>query len=432
MANSRTAIHANILHCLANPDTGVPNAIQYIENGTLLIENGFIVACGPRHGIEVPDDTEQHDFGEKLIVPGFVDTHIHYPQVDVIASYGTQLLDWLERYTFPEESRYGDFETAQETASFFLDELLRNGTTTALVFGTVHPESVDAFFTQAAKRRLRMICGKVMMDRNAPDNLLDTPETSFMDSQRLINDWHDKERLGYAVTPRFAPTSSPEQLTMARKLLEANPSVHLHTHMAENADECNWVSELFPDAQDYLAVYEKYGLVRKRSLFAHSIHLSENAWGRLAKADAAVAHCPCSNLFIGSGLFNLRDAQKYDVKLGLGTDVGGGDSFSLLRAANEAYKIQQLQRHTLTPEHAFYLVTLGGAKALDLDSHIGNFEVGKEADFLVIDEHATPVLSRRTRSQTHWRDRLFSLLMLGDDRSIDQTWVMGKRYLPEV
>jgi guanine deaminase len=430
MANSRTAIHANILHCLSNPDKDGAEAIQYIENGTLLIENGHVVACGHAHSVDVPDDTDRYDLSSKLIVPGFVDTHIHYPQVDIVASYGTQLLDWLERYTFPEESRYGDPQIGQATASFFLDELLRNGTTTALVFGSVHPESVDAFFTEAATRRLRMICGKVMMDRNAPENLLDTPESSLTDSQRLIDQWHGKGRLGYAVTPRFAPTSSPEQLAMARRLLDDNPNVHLHTHMAENADECNWVSELFPDAQDYRAVSEKYDLVRKRSVFAHSIHLSENAWGRLAKADAAVAHCPCSNLFIGSGLFNLRDAQKYNVKVGLGTDVGGGDSFSLLRAVNEAYKIQQLQKHTLTPEHAFYLTTLGGAKALDLDSHIGNFEVGKEADFLVIDEQATPILSRRTRSQSHWKDRLFTLLMLGDDRSIEQTWIMGKRYSP--
>ena len=431
MAISRTAIHANFLHCLDNPDSGGAEATHYIENGTLLIENGHVAACGPAQSITVPDDAEVHNLGNKLVVPGFVDTHIHYPQVDIMASYGTQLLDWLERYTFPEESRYGDAEIGQATASFFLDELLSNGTTTALVFGTVHPESVEAFFTEAAARQLRMICGKVMMDRNAPENLLDTPESSLVDSQRLIDQWHGKDRLGYAVTPRFAPTSSPEQLVMAQKLLNDNPGVHLHTHMAENADECHWVGELFPDAQDYLAVYEKYDLVRKRSVFAHSIHLSDNAWSRLAKADAAVSHCPCSNLFIGSGLFNLRDAQKHKVNVGLGSDVGGGDSFSLLRAANEAYKIQQLQRHTLTPEHAFYLTTLGGAKALDLDSHIGNFETGKEADFLVIDEHATPILSRRTQSQTHWKDRLFTLLMLGDDRCIEQTWIMGKRYLPK-
>lgn len=430
MANTRTAIHANFLHCLDNPDSGGAEVIQYIENGTLLIENGYVVAFGKAKSIVVPEDAKVHDFGNKLVVPGFVDTHIHYPQVDIMASYGTQLLDWLERYTFPEESRYGDADIGQATASFFLDELLNNGTTTALVFGTVHPESVEAFFTEAAARQLRMICGKVMMDRNAPENLLDTPFSSLKDSQILIDKWHGKERLGYAVTPRFAPTSSPEQLAMAQQLLNDNPSVHLHTHMAENADECNWVRELFPEAQDYLAVYEKYDLVRKRSVFAHSIHLSDNAWARLAKADAAVSHCPCSNLFIGSGLFNLRGAQKHNVKVGLGSDVGGGDSFSLLRAANEAYKIQQLQKHTLTPEHAFYLTTLGGAKALDIDSHIGNFETGKEADFLVIDENATPILSRRTQSQPHWKDRLFSLLMLGDDRSIEQTWIMGRRFSP--
>lgn len=431
MTSSRTAIHANILHCLFNPDTHGSEAIQYIKNGTLLVDNGHVIACGPKHSINIPDNTYQLDLGNKLIVPGFVDTHVHYPQVDIIASYGTQLLDWLERYTFPEESRYANFDTGQATASFFLDELLKNGTTTALVFGTVHPESVSAFFAQAATRHLRMICGKVMMDRNAPEPLLDTPESSLKDSQQLIDHWHGNARLGYAVTPRFAPTSSPAQLAMAQQLLNDNPGVHLHTHIAENADECNWVSRLFPHSQDYLSVYEKYDLVRKRSVFAHAIHLSDNAWQRLAKADAAVAHCPCSNLFIGSGLFNLRDAQKHNVDVGLGTDIGGGDSFSLLRAANEAYKIQQLQRHTLSPEHAFYLMTLGGAKALDLDSHIGNFDAGKEADFLVIDEHATPLLSRRTRSQTHWRDRLFTLLMLADDRSIEQTWIMGERYNPE-
>lgn len=430
MANTIKAIHASFLHCLANPDVDGQDSVQYIEDGIMLVADGKVIELGAADSIDVPYNATVVDLGKKLVMPGFVDTHIHFPQVDVIASYGTQLLDWLERYTFPEESRYNDYELAEKTAAFFLDELLSNGTTTALVFGTVHPESVDAFFSQAAARNLRMICGKVMMDRNAPSNLTDTPKSSFDDSQRLINDWHGKGRLGYAVTPRFAPTSTPEQLTMAQKLLDENPTVHLHTHMAENGNECDWVSELFPDAQDYLAVYEKYNLVRKRSVFAHSIHLSDNAWKRLAKANAAVSHCPCSNLFIGSGLFDLRAAQKHSVKVGLGTDVGGGDSFSLLRASNEAYKIQQLQNHTLTPEHGFYLATLGGAKALDLDTQIGNFEPGKEADFIVIDEQATPLISRRTAAQTHWRDRLFTLLMLGDDRSIEQTWIMGELYSP--
>jgi len=427
MPSSQTAIQANFLHCLADPSAGDAHAVEYIENGILLITNGLIEVCGPAESIDIPTNAEHIDLNGKLVIPGFIDTHIHYPQVDVIASYGTQLLEWLERYTFPEESRYSDEQLAEQTAKFFLDELLRNGTTTALVFGTVHKESVDAFFKEASARNLRMICGKIMMDRNAPDNLLDTAESSFTDSQNLIDRWHGKDRLGYAVTPRFAPTSTPEQLHMAGKLLDNNPTVHLHTHMAENADECDWVKDLFPDAQDYLAVYEKFKLVRKRSVFAHSIHLSDNAWKRLGKAESAVSHCPCSNLFIGSGLFDLRSAEKHQVKVGLGSDVGGGDSFSILKACNEAYKIQQLQKQSLTPEKAFFMSTLGGAKALDLDANIGNFEAGKEADFLVIDEHSTPLMSRRTSAQTHWKDRLFTLLMLGDDRSIDQTWIMGKR-----
>ena len=428
MSSSITAVHANFLHCLSDPDREGTQAIEYIQNGVLLIDEGHVVACAEAGAVQVPDNAQHIHIEDKLVVPGFVDTHVHYPQTGMIASYGSQLLDWLERYTFPEEMRFSDMEVAAETSRFFLDQLLSNGTTTALVFGTVHPQSVDAFFAEAQQRNLRMICGKVMMDRNAPTELLDTPESSFIDSQALIDRWHGKDRLGYAVTPRFAPTSSPEQLAIASRLLDDNPGVHLHTHLAENADECHWVGSLFPETQDYLAVYERYNLVRKRSVFAHGIHLSDSAWKRLATADAAVAHCPCSNLFIGSGLFDLRAAQKHAVKLGLGTDIGGGDSMSILRNINEAYKIQQLQNHTLTPAHAFYLATLGGARALDLDAAIGNFAVGKEADFLVIDEKATPLLAMRTSNQTDWRDRLFSLLMMGDERCIEQTWIMGKRY----
>ena len=428
MSSSITAVYANFLHCLSDPDRQGTQAIEYIQNGVLLIDEGHVVACAQAGAVQVPDNAQHIYIEDKLVVPGFVDTHVHYPQTGMIASYGSQLLDWLERYTFPEEMRFADPEVAAETSRFFLDQLLSNGTTTALVFGTVHPQSVDAFFAEAQQRNLRMICGKVMMDRHAPTELLDTPESSFIDSQALIDRWHGKDRLGYAVTPRFAPTSSPEQLAIASRLLDDNPDVHLHTHLAENADECHWVGSLFPETQDYLAVYERYNLVRKRSVFAHGIHLSDSAWKRLATADAAVAHCPCSNLFIGSGLFDLRAAQKHAVKLGLGTDIGGGDSMSILRNINEAYKIQQLQNHTLTPAHAFYLATLGGARALDLDAAIGNFAVGKEADFLVIDEKATPLLAMRTSNQTDWRDRLFSLLMMGDERCIEQTWIMGKRY----
>ncbi|NND89863.1 MAG: guanine deaminase [Granulosicoccus sp.] len=426
MDSSSTAIHASVLHCLADPDVCGSEAIQYIPEGTLLIADGHIVDCGTRESVSVPRHAEIMHLEDKLLLPGFIDTHVHYPQVDIIASYGSQLLEWLERYTFPAESRFHDIEHASDTAGFFLDELLRNGTTTALVFGTVHPESVDAFFDAALSRQLRMICGKVMMNRHAPTELLDTAESSRHDSQALIDRWHGRERLGYAVTPRFAPTSTPEQLTLAGALLDDNPGVHLHTHMAENADECDWVHSLFPQAEDYLAVYEQFDLVRRRSVFAHAVHLPGNAWKRLAAAEAAVAHCPCSNLFIGSGLFDLRSAQKHGVKLGLGTDIGGGDSFSLLRVVNEAYKVQQLQRHTLTAEYALYLATLGGARALDLDAHIGNFEPGKEADFIVIDERSTPLMTRRMTNEPDWRNRLFTLFMLGDDRSVQQTWIMGK------
>ncbi|MFK7861103.1 MAG: guanine deaminase [Granulosicoccus sp.] len=421
------AIKASILHCVDDPDRFGPDSVVYLPEALLVIENGRVRECGSVHSIEIPESANVVDLTGKLIVPGFVDTHVHYPQVDVIAAYGSQLLEWLERYTFPAEQLFEDEEHASETARFFLDEMLKNGTTTALVFGTVHAGSVNAFFTEAQARNLRMICGKVMMDRHAPESLLDTAQSSYVESQQLIEKWHGKDRLGYAVTPRFAPTSTPAQLAMAGRLLQENPGVHLHTHMAENTDECDWVASLFPGNEDYLAVYEQFDLVRKRSVFAHCLHLSDSAWKRMAKADASVAHCPCSNLFIGSGLFDLRSAQKHKVRVGLGTDIGGGDSFSLLRSINEAYKIQQLQRHTITPEQAFYLATLGGARALDLDASIGNFAIGKEADFLVVDESATPLMARRTASQEDWRERLFTLMMLGDDRCIEQTWIMGVR-----
>jgi len=366
------------------------------------------------------------DLSGKLLVPGFIDTHVHYPQVDVIASHGTQLLEWLESYTFPVEQQFENAETADSTATFFLDELMRNGTTTALVFGTVHKASVDAFFTEAQKRKLRMICGKVMMDRNAPEPVCDTPETSYEDSKALIRQWHNTDRLGYAVTPRFAPTSSNEQLRLAGKLLDENPGVHLHTHLSENIAECDWVASLFPDQLDYLSVYEHFGLVRKRSVFAHSIHLSHSEWSRMGQAGAAAAHCPTSNLFIGSGLFDLRAAMKAGVPIGLGTDIGGGDSFSLLRTINEAYKIQQLQGFNLNPEQAFYMATLGGATALDLDKHIGNFKPGKEADFVVLDTAATPLLQRRASVAKDWQSTLFALMMLGDDRCIYDTFILGE------
>jgi len=414
------------LHCLSKPDAADDQSTQYLPDGVLIVEDGHIVSLGDANTTTLPDNCHLHDLSGKLLVPGFVDTHVHYPQVEVIASHGTQLLDWLETYTFPAEQQFENKQTAQDTAHFFLDELIRNGTTTALVFATVHKTSVEAFFDAAQTRNLRMICGKVMMDRNAPAALCDTAESSYSESQELINRWHDKDRLGYAVTPRFAPTSSDEQLRMAGKLLSENPGVHLHTHLSENTKECDWVASLFPNQQDYLSVYEHFGLVGKRSVFAHCIHLSHSEWNRLGKAQAAVAHCPTSNLFIGSGLFDMRAANKADVAVGLGTDIGGGDSFSLLRTVNEAYKIQQLQGHTLEPLQAFYMATLGGAVALGLEQQIGNFEAGKEADFVALDASSTELMKKRTSVAKDWQSMLFALMMLGDDRCIFDTFVMGQ------
>ena len=420
------AFRGSFLHCLTNPaDTG-DQSIEFLEDGVLLIEDGHVVSLNHACKTKLPSDCPVQDMRGKLLVPGFVDTHVHYPQVDVIASHGTQLLEWLNTYTFPAEQQFDNAQTAAATARFFLDELISNGTTTALVFATVHKTSVNAFFEEAQARNLRMISGKVMMDRNAPDALCDTPESSYRESRQLIDQWHNKHRLGYAVTPRFAPTSSDEQLRMAGKLLTEFPDVHLHTHLSENSAECDWVASLFPNQQDYLSVYEHFGLVRKRSVFAHAIHLSHTEWQRLGSACASVAHCPTSNLFIGSGLFDMRAASKANVSVGLGTDIGGGDSFSMLRTINEAYKIQQLQGFSLDPLQAFYMATLGGAVALDIDQHIGNFEPGKEADFVALDPDATPLLKRRTSSASHWHSMLFALMMLGDDRCIFDTFVMGK------
>ncbi len=426
MPTALKAYRGQFLHCLADPALHGDEAVEYLEDGILLLEDGHVRSLSPLSKTQIPDGFELIDLSDKLIVPGFIDTHVHYPQVDVIASYGTQLLEWLETYTFPAETRFNDPSVAQDTARFFLDELINNGTTTALVFGTVHKGSVDAFFNEAQLRKLRMICGKVMMDRNAPDGLCDTPESSYADSKALIKQWHNTERLGYAVTPRFAPTSSDAQLQQCGTLLNEYPDVHLHTHLSESPAECDWVATLFPDQMDYLSVYEHHGLVRKRSVFAHSIHLSHDEWKRMANQQAAIAHCPTSNLFIGSGLFDLRSAQKHGVPVGLGTDIGGGDSFSILRTINEAYKIQQLQSNSLSPLQALYMATLGGAVALDLDKHIGNFAKDKEADFVALDVNATSLLKRRSSVAEDWQSTLFALMMLGDDRCIFDTFVMGE------
>lgn len=428
MTPSTTQIHrGQLLHFLDDPSSN-PEAQAYFEDGALVVSEGYVETLGdaadilPRYDSSIPVLHHRN----ALLVPGFIDCHVHYPQYNVIAAYGTQLLDWLNNHTFPEEQKFGDAAYASKIAELFVDELLANGTTTALVFGTVHPQSVDAFFDVALRRNLRMICGKVMMDRNAPSALCDTADSSVSESELLIKRWHEKERLSYAITPRFAPTSSNQQLLGAAELHSRYPSTTIHTHLAENLDECAWVAELFPESRSYVDVYRQHGLLGNRSVFAHAIHLDKADWQAMQETNSAIAHCPTSNLFIGSGLFDLQSAMQHNIRIGFGTDVGGGDSFSLLRTINEAYKIQQLQANDLHPLHSLYMATLGAAKTLNLENKIGNFEIGKEADFNVLDLTATDLVSRRIQECNTLEEKLFVLQILGDERSIRQTWIMGK------
>ena len=437
-SNHLLAVRSAFLHFFDNPAKN-ENAYEYIEDGLLIVENGRIQKLGKYVDLKatVSEDVIT-DYSGKLIVPGFVDTHVHYPQTEMIASYGEELLLWLTNYTFPAERQFGNKKYASKVASFFLDQLLQNGTTTALVFATVHKESVDAFFEEALKRNLRMISGKVMMDQNAPEYLLDTPESSYQDSKELIDKWHKKERLLYAVTPRFAPTSSAAQLQKARQLLQEFSDVYLHTHLSENKSELAWVQALYPHSKNYLDVYKQAQLLRKRSVFAHGIHLCDDEWNTLKQHNCSVAFCPTSNLFLGSGLFRWDKAEKFDIRIGLGTDVGAGTSFNMLQTLNEAYKVVQLQKAyaenpeeiaSLSPLYAFYMATLGGAKALHLDTHIGNFLPGKEADFVVLDMESTPLMKFRTQHCHTLDEKLFVLQMLGDDRSIHQTYILGQPIL---
>ncbi|WP_432698110.1 guanine deaminase [Marinobacterium sp. YM272] len=429
-ASGTTAYRAAILHSLGDPaELGLENSYRYFEDGMLVVENGRITALGDAAEIAktLGSGTSIHHYRDALITPGFIDTHIHYPQTGMIASYGEQLLDWLENYTFPAEQQFADPAHAAEVSEIFVNELLRNGTTTALVFGTVHPQSVDAFFSTAEKRNLRMIAGKVMMDRNAPEALTDTPETGYRDSKALIERWHGKGRLHYAVTPRFAPTSSPEQLATAGQLLREHEGLYLHTHLSENRNEIEWVKELFPEQNGYLDVYDHHNLLGKRSVFAHGVHLCDEECQRLAETDSAIAFCPTSNLFLGSGLFNLPQAEQHKIKVGLGTDVGAGTSFSMLQTLNEAYKVMQLQGTKLHPFKSFYLATLGGARALELDQQVGTLEPGSEADFVVLDYNATPLMSYRMQQAKSLEERLFVLMTLGDDRAVKETFAMGEK-----
>ncbi|MCM2320045.1 MAG: guanine deaminase [Pseudomonas sp.] len=422
------AYRAALLYSLDDPaSVGVAASYRHLEDGLLLVEEGRIRALGPAAELlpGLAPTVEVRHWPDALITPGFVDTHIHYPQTGIVGAGGEQLLDWLTRHTYPTELRFADRDYARQVARFFVGELLRNGTTSALVFPTVHPESVDAFFAVAAELDLRMLCGKVLMDRNAPPALCDTPASGYEQSQALIERWHGRGRLGYAVTPRFAGSCSDEQLHLAGRLLREHPGVHLHTHLAENRREVTWVRSLFPERSSYLDVYAHHGLLGPRSLFAHAIHLGDSDCRQLAASGTAVAFCPTSNLFLGSGLFDLGRAERLGLKVGMGSDIGAGTSFSLLQTLNEAYKVEQLQGRSLDPFKALYLATLGGARALGLDERIGSLAPGHEADFVVLDWNATPLLQFRLQHTTSLAERLAVLLTLGDDRVVQETFVAG-------
>lgn len=401
---------------------------RYLDDGLLFIRAGKIQALLPWHEGEAFIDPQQGytDLRGKLLLPGLIDAHVHYPQTEMIGAFGEQLLEWLTTYTYPTESQFGDAAYAEQIAQFFINQLLSHGTTTALVFCTLHPESVDALFGEALRLNMRLLAGKVMMDRNVPENLSETAEQSYQQTRELIQRWHQRGRLGYAITPRFAATSTPELLTAVQRLRSEFPDTWLHTHLSENLDEVAWIKSLWPEHANYLDVYHHYQLTGERSVFAHGIHLAEEEWQCLHDTGSAIAFCPTSNLFLGSGLFRIPTSWQHQVRIGIGSDVGAGTTFSLLRTLGEAYKVAQLQSYRLRASEAFYHATLGGARALRLEDKIGNFQPGKEADFIVIDCAVTPLQKLRIGNCKDIYEQLFVLMTLGDERNISETWVNGQ------
>ena len=409
---------------------GAAAAMHYESDALIVIDDGHIKAFGSYASLKnsLRHDTPVTSYTDALILPGFIDLHVHYPQTQIIGAYGKQLIDWLNRFTFPAEQQFADIEHARNVSTLFLDECLRVGTTTAMVYGTVHAHSADVFFAEAQRRNLRMIAGKVMMDRNAPAALLDTASSGYDQSKALLEKWHGVGRLGYAITPRFAPTSSPEQLEAAGALWREFPDVHVQTHISENTDEVAWVRELFPDCSSYLDVYDRFGLVGKRAVFGHGIHLEETEWLRLHEANAAVAHCPTSNEFLGSGLFRFDNAKKRSrpVRVGLGTDVGAGTCLSPLRTMGEAYKIGELSGNSLCAADAYFLATRGAAESLHLEHKIGSIAPGMEADLVVLDLKSTPLIDFRMKFCQSIDEVLAVQMTMADDRATRAVYVAGK------
>ncbi|QSP95366.1 guanine deaminase [Marinobacter salinisoli] len=419
-----------VLHFLDDPGNNpeaITGSVEYIEDGLLCVHDGKVLALGKAAELlpQLPDGTKLTDWNGSLIMPGFIDTHVHMPQLPVMASYGTQLLDWLENYTFPHESRFQDADWARTQAEQFTQLLLAHGTTSGLIFCTSHRASVDALFEAAERQGMAMTAGKVLMDRHAPDTLTDTARSGYEDSLALLDKWHHRGRQRYAITPRFAPTSSPEQLALAGQLASAHPDVLVQTHWAENTGEIAWTRELFPDRTSYLDVYDHYGLLGTHTVLAHGIHIDERDRQRLTETGSRIAFCPTSNTFLGSGLFDLAGARSAGVMVGLASDVGGGSSLSMLATMAEAYKVCRLRGQTLTPWQAFYLATLGNARVLHREQELGNFRPGQQADFIVLDHRASPLLAMKEPYSRTLLETLFDLMILGDDRAIAATATGG-------
>ncbi|HVW55974.1 MAG TPA: guanine deaminase [Rhizobiaceae bacterium] len=426
-----TIIRGRLLVFLREPQTADDaGAYLYEEDGALLVCDGRIAARGDFATVSVvaEKDTPVIDHRPYLLLPGFIDGHAHYPQMQVIASYGAELLDWLNNYTFPEEAKFRDMQYGRRIARLFLDELIRHGTTTAAVYCSVHKSSAEAFFAEADERDMRMIAGKVMMDRNAPDGVTDTPQSGYDDTKALIAEWHGRGRQLYAVTPRFAITSSPEQMEMAGALAAEHPDCHMQTHLSENHAEIALTQELYPWSKDYTDVYEHYGLLGRKSLFGHCIHLSEREADALSDSGSVAVFCPTSNLFLGSGLFDYQRYRKRgkQLRIASATDVGGGTNYSMLRTMDEGYKVIALNGEKLNPLASFWQITRGNAEALSIGGKVGSLEIGGEADIVVLDSKATSVMRFRMETVETLAEELFLLQTLGDDRAIAEVYVAGR------
>ncbi|GGA09524.1 guanine deaminase [Neptunicoccus cionae] len=404
-----------------------PDAASHNRHGAVAVRDGKIIDVGDadtlRNGHPQAKVTDQ---GDALLMAGFVDSHVHYPQTGIIASWGKRLIDWLNSYTFPEETRFKDVDYATEIAEVYCDLALTNGTTTAASYCTIHPESVDAYFTAAQARGMRMLGGKTCMDRNAPDGLRDTARSAYDDSKALIDRWHGVDRLSYIITPRFAPTSSGEQLSALGALWSERPDCLMQTHLSEQHEEIAWVKDLFPHARDYLDVYEQHGLVGEGAVMGHAIHLTPREIDRMSDTGVRVGHCPTSNTFIGSGLCDVTGLHQRGIPVGLATDTGGGSSFSMLRTMASAYEVGQLRGTPLHPAQLLYLATVGSSKALGLQDKIGNLATGMEADLIALDLSSTPAIAQRSKRADDIWEAVFPTIMMGDDRAISGVWVNGR------